>query len=555
MLELFRRLGARPFITFELLIASLFANLLALASPLFVIQVLNRYVTYGIDATLATLTAGVIIALVLENGFRHARARLAENISRDRNKDLMIGAFGILATAKTQALNKVSPDQRQEILRGLALIETAYNSTSIAAILDTPFALLFVGVLFLLSPTLGIIVLLFLIANLIYGMVHQWLLQKHIGRLNAAAVAGSALVTTINQTPDSVRCFDHGGQMMDAWQQNMQVLHDQRQVVARRQESMQTASKSIQGLMSVTVVAVGAILVVMGELDVGMLIGANILSARALAPIARFAQLGHAMTKAAQALKQLNLFAALDVERDSGTALKHYHGSLSLSDVTFSYPGAIQSVFESLSVELPKGGVMVVTGHNGAGKTTLARLITGLVEPTHGKILADGVDSRQMTQSWWRQQLIYLPQEPSFLSGSIAENLMAANPNLDSETLNQVITDADLSDYIDQSPDGLDTMLLNRGQNLALGIRKRLALARALTTGGVLALFDEPTEGLDKNGCSALYSVLMALSKRGCTIIAMTDDPVIMQAARLVLDLNAKPVPRIINNINQQTVI
>ena len=140
---------------------------------------------------------------------------------------------------------------------------------------------------------------------------------------------------------------------------------------------------------------------------------------------------------------------------------------------------------------------------------------------------------------------MYLPQEPTFLNGSIRDNLTSANATLDEEGMNRVLRDAGLGRFIDESPNGLETEITHNGLNLAVGIRRRLALARATATGGRLVVFDEPTEGLDDEGRAATYSVLKSLTDRRCTIIVISHDKTILGGARLILDLNSKPVPTI----------
>ena len=187
-----------------------------------------------------------------------------------------------------------------------------------------------------------------------------------------------------------------------------------------------------------------------------------------------------------------------------------------------------------------------MSGINGAGKTTLARMILGLLEPVRGSILVDGVDLGQVVPLWWRQQVVYLPQEPHFLNTTIRENILAFNPGLDDAGLNRLVDSAGLREFIDQSPQGLETQLSDTGSNLALGIRRRLALARGLATGGKLAIFDEPAEGLDNEGRTQVNQVMNELARQGATIIAFSHDPNTLKGAPLLLDLNSKPVPRVI---------
>ncbi len=158
MKELFARLFSRPVMTTEMIAASMLANVLALASPIFVMQVLNRYVAHGVDATLATLTIGVCLAIFLELGFRQIRARLAGSINTAYDRTLANGAFAALTTTKSMAIEQLPPGLRQEMVAGAEKIQAAYNANNISAVFDVPFAVMFIGVLFLLSPMIAMVV-------------------------------------------------------------------------------------------------------------------------------------------------------------------------------------------------------------------------------------------------------------------------------------------------------------------------------------------------------------------------------------------------------------
>jgi ATP-binding cassette subfamily C protein LapB len=275
------------------------------------------------------------------------------------------------------------------------------------------------------------------------------------------------------------------------------------------------------------------------------MIGANILAARALMPISRFSQLGATFAEASESILILKEFAKLPLESESGSFKSTYKGGLEFKDVAFVFPGAATPLFESLSLTLKPGTISVIRGSNGTGKTTLTRLITGILEPVRGHILADGLDLRQASSEWWRRQIVYMPQEPTLLNTTIRENLMTVNPEMDPQQLLKAITAAGLTSYLDQGPQGLETQVTDNGRNLSLGIRRRLALARALTTDGMLVVFDEPTEGLDSEGVSCVYSTMKDLATRGRTIIVVSHDPKIAKGAQIAIDLNIKPIPRV----------
>ncbi|MBL4693115.1 MAG: ATP-binding cassette domain-containing protein, partial [Magnetovibrio sp.] len=189
--------------------------------------------------------------------------------------------------------------------------------------------------------------------------------------------------------------------------------------------------------------------------------------------------------------------------------------------------------------------LVFVVGESGTGKTTLAKLLTGLMSPVRGQIFIDGLDLRQVVPQWWRKQVVYFPQEPTFLNASIEDNLRTLDPDMSSERLNDIINQAGLRTFIDETPEGMETLIVDNGRQLAVGIRRQLALARALTTDGRLVVFDEMFDGLDGDGRAAVNRVLNQFVQEGRTIFLMSHKASKDDAIHAVIDLNSKPKPRI----------
>ncbi|MSO94024.1 MAG: ATP-binding cassette domain-containing protein [Rhodospirillales bacterium] len=547
MREIFARFAARPLIAAELAAASLFANVLALASPLFVIQVLNRYVAHGVDTTLATLTAGVVVAVLFELGFRHVRLALASAVNAPIDRRVADGAFQLLSGAKTAAIEQLSPGVRREVMSGTDTLQSAYSAPNVAAILDVPFALVFVGAIYLLSPMLAVMTGVFIAAVFLMTIGVLFAARGLTRELSQASARRNGLIAGAIGAADTVRAFNGASFLRRLWAEEALGAGALQRRIMARQGLLQSLTQSAQALLGVGVIAIGATLVVGGKLDVGSLMGVNILAARALGPFARLAQLVEGFAKARQAAANLREFTRLPQERSEGPRLSEYKGGLELKDVGFTHPGATTPLFEHLSFVLAPGSILVVTGGNGTGKTTLARLLVKLLDPSRGQILVDGVDLAQLTPGWWRNQVIYMPQEPRFLNACIKDNLLAFKPSLDEAGIARLIDAAGLRQFINQTPAGIELAIQNNGDSLPVGIRRRLALARALATDGMLAVLDEPTEGLDRDGAAALYRVMNALGDRGRTIVAFSHDPYILKGAKRVIDLNVKPVPRVLD--------
>lgn len=554
MRDTLRLFLTRSTLVFELVLSTVFINLLALAVPLFVIQVLNRYVSYGIDETLMTLTIGVVVAILFEQAFRRIRLRLSEGINQQREESINQQSFGTILRAKFSVMMNIPASVKTEMVRGMDIVRTSSSAGNIVTLLDAPFSVLFLLAIYLVSPVLSLVVLVAITVSILIAISGKDNLEEQTKVLQSYSVDSNGMLIDAVDSADTLRVFNGVGQLADKWNEQQYKLQTLKDKLAFRQANIAARLQGITALMSVAVIAIGAIQAVEGSLSVGAMIGVNILASRALAPIIKAIQLSLVFTKAKKAKERALEFSKLPVESDSGSALAEYSGRVELNDVMSVYPGAVSPLFESLSVKISSNTTTVVTGPNGSGKTTLIRLLTGLLEPSRGKVFIDGMDTRQLAPEWWRKQISYLPQEPNFIRGSIRENILMPNLELDSESLNNIIKLAGLRSYIESSVDGLDQMMDQAGSALALGIRRRIAIARALTTQGQLVLFDEPTAGLDTEGCNAIYNLLNVLSKAGKTIIIVSHDPAIVKAANFHIDLTSKPVPTVRARVKKKEV-
>jgi len=544
--QLLTFLLADPRRALELLLATGLVHLLGLVGTVFVILVFNYYLPYGIDTTLVTLALGALIAAAAEWGIRAARVNLCAGLSGTPNRVLGEAVFGQLANAQFSLLERLPLAARQESMRSLDAGSKASSPAALVALLDVPFGFLYLLALALLSPWLGLIVLFGLLAGALLSVTARHGLRRgHAALLREELQMRAAFTNTI-AGQETIRLFGVADTLAGKWRVLWSRVLDLRDALYVRQESIQNACALLLALQNVAVISVGASMAYAGSLSVGALVGANMLAARALALPLRLLQTMDTYTEADQSRLRIGELLRLPREGVQGSGLKQFAGRLELSDIAFLYPGSNAPLFERLSLIVPPGSLVAVVGPNGSGKSTLAQLLAGLRPPVRGQILVDGVGLSQLSPRWWRQQLVYLAQEPTFLEGSIRENILLGRPDATAEQLSAAIHDSGLEAWLNQSPEGLDALVAEDGARLALGIRKRLSLARALLVGGRLVLADEPTAGLDAAGRLAHLSALHALHSRGATVIVVTEDPQILLAANIMIDLGSKPVPRLV---------
>jgi ATP-binding cassette subfamily C protein LapB len=552
MRELLDRLTRNPLLGAEILVTTLFIAVLNLASPVYVINLLNRYVSYGFHGTLVTLTAGMLVAVALQFGFRVCRTRMLGVVCAEPDTSLASRTLDVLVTARSGVLARLPEAKLSEAVGGIQTLQSAYGHTHMAALLDAPFSLLYIVAVFFLSPLLALIALSGMAIALIVGFISTRITRNTAEQLQTATGEHKATITAAVRSVDTVRAFGGGPFLQRLWQGQILRLVTLRLRLADIRERFQSLNLTLNTLMSVCLYAVGAVQAVRGDITVGALIGSNILAARAFQNTIRIVQTGTALSAAREAADRLRAFGEMPLENRKGIVPKSFRGELAFKDMAFGYSGARLPLFESLDLSIDAGRTVVVTGGNGTGKTTLARLVLGLLQPSRGEVRVDGVNLRQVDAAWWRRQVMYLPQEPTFLHGSLQDNLVLGNPLPPAATLEAILAAADLKSFVDSSPEGLQLALTPASLHLPLGIRRRIALARALCSGGPLAVLDEPTEGLDAQGCGAVYALLNQLTARGSTLLVFSNDPLIVKGGTQILDLDQKPVPGLVNNVPGQ---
>lgn len=535
----YRRLRA------EIIVASFFVNLLALASPIFTIQVLTRYITNGVTGTLITLLIGVLIAVGLEFLFRLLRARITTAVCLHADKALTDQVMGFLNHIRYALLAQIPTQKRTLLTNNLDLISNAYASQNLATALDVPFALLFIIAIALLSPWLCVITILMAFIQIVLILSLSKGLDKANQMSRGHQLEKNNLIAATQMQAASIRTFNAWSRLGTLWQQIYLKAHQTTTWLTNRRSLLQSASQSITLLTTIFIYTVGATQVVNGSITIGILIGVNILAARSLMPLTRLASMVETLNKAKIATAQIHELTKLALENHHGDAPKNPPKSLSLHDCAYAYPGQRTPLFESVSLTLNAGELLAITGNNGMGKTTLLNLLSGLLTPSRGQVVVDGADLEKLSITWWRQHCANSPQDIAFFPGTLLDNLTINNPNVSMDTVKTVLNHTGLIPCVNSLQDGLKTNLLDNANHIAPGNRKRLAHARALLSNANICLFDEPNEHLDADGQTMVVNMLTTLKKQGKTLAVCTNDKTLISLADRWIDLNEKPTPKI----------
>lgn len=548
MVEFYKRLTSVKQLTWEIVVISFIINFLGLASSIYSIQVLNRYLALGIDSTLVTLTIGAILALFLELLARTTRLKIVQWICAREDKKLSDATFKLISSSRFSAIESIPSENRKEALSGLNTIQMTYGAQNLLSIIDGPFSFLFLFIIFMLNPLIAFAIFVLIIVVVIFSVVIYSNTDEPSKQLSTSTIAWSSEQSILSNNTELIRTFNVEERLSDKWNRSLVDVLNLRKIVVFIQNLGTTVTYSSTAVQTILIYSIGAREVMAGNLDVGSLIGISILASRSMGNITKILQLIEPIKRGERALDSLALLAKLPSSEDKKMALSKWQGDISFEDLAFVYHGQAVPIIESFDLNIKSGSVVAVKGDNGTGKTTFSRLLCGLMDPTRGRIKISGMDLRQADPLWWKEQYMYLPQEPTFFNGSLKDNLILSNKDISDEELISYCNEVGLNKFLDNTKDGLYLSIVNNGHSLPLGIRRRIALARALIVDGEMGIFDEPTEALDVDGCKAIASVLSRLVKEGKTIFIMTNEEFILKSADVVIDLNIKPTAGVIYN-------
>ena len=544
MNEIIYRLKKNPSLLTKIIVASFFVNLLALATPIYVIQVLQRYVAYGVSSTLITLVVGITFVSVFEFFFRNIRHRMTRETEAS-NTLLADRVMKKIVSIKSNYYSIQTNFRPDIVTKNIHTIQSTLNASTTLVLVDVPFVAIFLMALFLIHYQLGIIASIFIFFPFIILNFYKNKISK-LSKNNTQLSLGTArLHENSSSRFETIKYFKLINAVKKAWGNIVGSLINVKEDLEANKNVLSSFMSSITALLTIFIIAWGAVLAVDGQISVGALIGANILGSRALAPIIKFVQCIEPLNKSSDALREINQFLSLPQDPEGGTEIKEFSGKIKINDLYFQYPQSKVPVFEGLNCEVNPGELVVVTGSNGSGKSTLIKCIARLLEFNRGQIFLDSIEINQISIEWLRSNLTYLPQEPKFIDGTMLDNLLGLS-EIKKDKMRDILQSVDLLDFVNTNPNGIKMILTNRGEDLPLGIRKRIALARSLVINGQIVLLDEPTETIDIRGIQAIHALISNMKKNNKTLIISSHDNDIIKKADKIINLDIKPTPQLI---------
>ena len=520
----------------DVLWAALLINLFAVAFPFFSMNVYDRVVPNHAVETLWALAAGVFIVISADWLMRGLRSHFVDQASA--RIDVQISATVMERVLGMQLSNRpAAVGSFASNLRGFEQVRDFVASGTVTALIDLPFAAVFMGVLLWLSPMLAVPVVLAFGLMLVVGYILQHRLHELSQATWQAGAQRNATLIECLSSIETVKTQGAEGVIQARWERANRYLAAVTVRMRGLSSGAMNATNWLTQMVSVVMIVLGVYLIAQRDITMGALIAASMLSGRALAPAGQIVGLLMQYQGARTAMTSLEKIMAQPVERPAERSFVHrpeLRGDIEFRNVRFCYPGRQDSALDGISFKISAGERVALIGKVGSGKTTVQKLMLGLYAPTEGAVLIDGIDQRQLDPADLRRNIGCVSQDVTLFYGSLRDNIAFAHPGADDGAIVAAAHTAGLDDFVNRHPRGFDLPVGERGECLSGGQRQSIGIARAVLGNAPILMLDEPTSAMD-HSTEAHVTARLAAYAQGKTAVLVTHRTSLLPLATRVI--------------------
>ena len=524
----------------EVVVAALLINIFSLVSPLFVMNVYDRVVPNNALQTLWVLATGAFIIFAFDFILKIARGYFVDTAGRASDVVMASRIFeqvmGIRLAGRPASAGAFASNLREfETLRDF------FTSATVTALVDLPFIVLFLSIVFLIGGNLAIIPGLAVPLVLAVGLVVQLPLDKIVKEtFRETSMKHGLLVEAINGL-ETIKSVAAEGRMQRSWERLVATTAKTANKARFLSSLTVNFASTSANLVYVGMVVMGVYKIAAGELTTGALIACTIIGSRAMAPLGQVAGLLTRFHQSRTSLETLNNIMALPTERPQGVRFVHrpsLRGDIEFKNVTFTYPNQKLPALQNVSFKIAAGERVALIGRIGSGKTTIEKLVLGLYEPQEGAVLVDGTDVRQIDPADLRRSIGCVPQDVYLFQGSLRENITLGAAFVDDQAVLRAARISGVEEFATRHPMGYDLHVGERGEALSGGQRQAVAVARALLLDPPVLILDEPTSAMD-TGAENRLKARLGREVGGRTLLLVTHRQSMLTLAERILVIDS----------------
>ncbi len=512
----------------QAVLLSLGINVLGLFAAIFSLQVYDRVVGHAGYSTLAALTIGMGIAILMDHVFRSGRSWLMQRVGARLEVGIAHDVLDRMLNLPAAALERRPPGFWQAVYRDIEVVRATCSGATALLIIDLPFLVLSLVMIGFIALPLLPVCLLTITAFVLLAWRSGHVTRDATETEREQLVSRDTMLTELAQARMHLKAVGASESVKARWETHYARWLNESVARSREADHYRELAHAMTTANSVLTTSIGALAILSQYLTMGALIATNILSGRMVSPLVQLVSQWRTFGQFKAAKKRLDDLFNQPLDRQTAElVLPKPSGVIRLEGVSYTYPGSDKPQLHPVSGEIGPHGLHAIVGHNGSGKTTLLKLMRGLYAPSEGRVLLDGADLHQYSQRELALHVGYLSQDVSLLSVSIRDNIALGRPDATDDEIIRAAQRAQAHDFIVDLPDGYGTQVGPTGRRFSAGQAKRIAIAQALLNDPPVLLLDEPTAELDRESEMRLLQVLKALAVDH-TVVVVSHSPLLL---------------------------